>query len=64
MKSTSNSLTTVAPVAFCPPEQHVCYNGGQCLILNGRDFMCNCQSGFTGLVLIHINDFRLNIYFL
>ena len=46
--TTTTAPTTVPLIAPCPAGINICYNGGACLILNGRDFICSCPSGFSG----------------
>ena len=55
-KTTTTTTTTttsmVVPLlAYCPIEIKLCQNDGICLILNGKDVVCSCLTGFSGYVL-------------
>ena len=50
--STTAAVTTTSGIVACPTGINVCYNKGQCLVLNGRDFICACLPGFTGKLLV------------
>ena len=40
--------TTPIPIAACPVSiQSPCRNGGQCLVINGKDFICGEHSFHT-----------------
>ena len=47
--ATLSVAPTLAPISDCPTSKSYCKNGATCLLLNGRDIICTCTVGFTGL---------------
>jgi hypothetical protein len=49
-KTTTQSSTSTTPTnaILCPTGFNFCQNNGICMILNGRDVVCSCLSGFSG----------------
>ena len=51
----SPTLTTASGVTACPSDRQICLNGGQCLVLNGKDFICSGPSSYTGIRTTEVN---------
>jgi hypothetical protein len=48
---TLSTASTAAPISACPTTLNYCKNGASCSLLNGRDIICTCIVGFTGLLI-------------
>jgi hypothetical protein len=44
-----STASTVVPISECPINLNFCKNGAGCLFINGREIICTCTVGFTGL---------------
>ena len=50
-----STATTASAITTCSASNNICKNGGLCYILNGRDIICTCPAGFTGIHYIISN---------